>query len=78
MFVIPVALATPLVYALAGGDGGHVLMPTLAIAVLTLALGGLTAFMAKRILEPAERLDRRGSCSKTPTPALAPSPCATR
>ncbi len=58
MFVIPVALATPVIYALASGDGRHVLLPTLAIAALTLALGGLTIFMAKRILEPAERLDR--------------------
>jgi len=58
MFVIPVALATPVIYALASGDGSHILMPALAIAGLTLALGGLTIFMAKRILEPAERLDR--------------------
>ena len=33
-------------------------LPTLAIVGLTLALGGLTFWMAKRILEPAERLDR--------------------
>jgi diguanylate cyclase (GGDEF)-like protein len=58
MFTIPVALAAPVVYALAGGDGGFVVAPTLAIVGLTLALGGLTFWMAKRILEPAERLDR--------------------
>src|SRR6476660_9025799 len=58
MFVIPVARATPVIYALASGDGSHILTPALAIAGLTLALGGLTIFMAKRILEPAERLDR--------------------
>ena len=58
MFVIPIALAAPVVYALAGGDGRSLVLPTLAIAALAFALGGLAVWMAKRILEPAERLDR--------------------
>jgi diguanylate cyclase (GGDEF)-like protein len=58
MFIIPVALAAPVIYALASGDGGSVVLPTIGIAGLALALGGLTFWMAKRILEPAERLDR--------------------
>ena len=58
MFTIPIALAIPVIYALASGDRAHVIMPTLAIAGLALALGGIVVWMAKRILEPAERLDR--------------------
>ena len=58
MFTIPVALAIPVIYALASGDGSHVVIPTLAIGGLALALGGIVVWMAKRILEPAERLDR--------------------
>ena len=58
MFVIPVALATPVIYALASGDGRHVVLPAVGITALALALGALTVWMAKRILEPAERLDR--------------------
>jgi diguanylate cyclase (GGDEF)-like protein len=58
MFTIPLALAMPVIYALASGDGERVVLPTLGIAALALTLGGLTVWMAKRILEPAERLDR--------------------
>ena len=58
MFTIPVALAIPVIYALASGDGSHVILPTLAISALAFALGGIVVWMAKRILEPAERLDR--------------------
>jgi diguanylate cyclase (GGDEF)-like protein len=58
MFTIPVALATPVVYAVAIGDGASIVLPTLALVALTITLGGLTVFMGKRILEPAERLDR--------------------
>jgi len=58
MFTIPVALAIPVIYSLTIGDGASLLMPTVAIAALALALGVLIGWMAKRILEPAERLDR--------------------
>jgi diguanylate cyclase (GGDEF)-like protein len=58
MFIIPVAVVAPVIYALASGDGGSVVLPTIGIAGLALALGGLTFWMAKRILEPAERLNR--------------------
>jgi diguanylate cyclase (GGDEF)-like protein len=58
MFTIPVALATPVIYALEIGDGTSIVLPTLAIVAITMALGALTFWMAKRILEPAERLDR--------------------
>jgi diguanylate cyclase (GGDEF)-like protein len=58
MFTIPVALATPVIYALTIGDGASILLPTAGIAAISLALGALTVWLAKRILEPAERLDR--------------------
>ncbi len=58
MFTIPVALAMPIIYALTIGQGTSVLLPMLGIVLLVIALGSLTVWMAKRILEPAERLDR--------------------
>ncbi len=58
MFMIPIALAAPIVYTLASGDGRSILLPSLGIAAIVVALGALTVWMSKRILEPAERLDR--------------------
>jgi len=58
MFTIPVALAIPVIYAVASGDGSHVVVPLLAISGLAFALGAIVVWMAKRILEPAERLDK--------------------
>ena len=58
MFVIPVALAIPVIYAVASGDGRQVMAPMIGIVALAFTLGALTAWMSKRILEPAERLDR--------------------
>ena len=58
MFTIPVALGTPVIYVLTVGHGQAVLMPMLGIIALTLAMGALTVLLARRILEPAERLDR--------------------
>ncbi len=39
-------------------DGGSILVPTVGIVVLAVVLGGLTVWLARRVLEPAERLDR--------------------
>jgi diguanylate cyclase (GGDEF)-like protein len=58
MFAIPVGLAVPVIYGLASRDGDSVLVPTIAIAGLAMVLGALTVFLARRVLEPAERLDR--------------------
>jgi diguanylate cyclase (GGDEF)-like protein len=58
MFAIPVGLAVPVIYSLARDDGTPVFLPTLAIAVLAMGLGVLTVWLARRVLEPAERLDR--------------------
>ncbi len=58
MFAIPVGLAVPVIYSLAMDDGASVVLPTLGIAVLAMVLGLLTVWLARRVLEPAERLDR--------------------
>jgi diguanylate cyclase (GGDEF)-like protein len=58
MFMIPIALAAPIVYALEIGDGRSILLPSLGIAAIVVALAALTVWMSKRILEPAQRLDR--------------------
>ena len=58
MFVIPIAVATPVIYAIAFRQGETVILPTALIVGLALLLGGLTLWMARRVLEPAERLDR--------------------
>ena len=57
MFVIPVAIATPVVYSLARGKGTSLLVPTLTIIALAAVLGVLTVWLAHRVLEPAERLE---------------------
>jgi diguanylate cyclase (GGDEF)-like protein len=58
MFAIPTAIAAPVVYGLAIGQGGSMIPPTLAIAGITMLFGVLTVWLARRVLEPAERLDK--------------------
>jgi diguanylate cyclase (GGDEF)-like protein len=58
MFTIPVALGSPVIYVLAIGRGESVLMPMVGITLLAVTMGALTVWLARRILEPAERLDR--------------------
>ena len=58
MFVIPVAIAVPVVYGAASQDGYSVLGPTIAVAILAALLGVFTVWLARRVLEPAERLDK--------------------
>jgi len=58
MFTIPAALGAPVIYVLTIGHGASVLLPMLGITALTVAMGALTVWLARRILEPAERLDR--------------------
>jgi diguanylate cyclase (GGDEF)-like protein len=57
MFVIPVAIATPVVYSLGRGSGNSLIVPTLVIVGLAAVLGLLTVWLAHRVLEPAEELD---------------------
>ena len=58
MFAIPIAIAAPLVYTLASDDGATIVLPTVAILILAAVLGAFTVWLARRVLEPAERLDR--------------------
>ena len=57
MFVIPIAITTPVVLARTRGEGISALPPILVVIGLAAALGVLTVWMAHRILEPAERLE---------------------
>jgi diguanylate cyclase (GGDEF)-like protein len=58
MFAIPVGIAVPLVYGLTVGRGESVILPTVATIVVAMLLGILAVWLARRVLEPAERLDR--------------------
>ena len=57
MFAIPILIAAPFIYSFTSGHGASVVVPTLAILVLAIALGLLTVWLARRVLEPAERLE---------------------
>ena len=57
MFVIPIAITTPVLYGQVRGHGMSLLPPTLAIIALAAFLGLLTVWLAHRVLEPAERLE---------------------
>ena len=58
MFVIPIAITVPVVYGQARGERASLLLPTLIIIALALGLGMLTVWLAHRVLEPAERLEK--------------------
>jgi diguanylate cyclase (GGDEF)-like protein len=56
MFAIPIGIAAPVVYALAWGWGASLVVPTVGILFIAFILGTLTVWLARRVLEPAERL----------------------
>ena len=58
MFTIPIAVGAPLAYVLANGHVTPVLPLWVGLVALTAALALSTAWLARRVLEPAERLDR--------------------
>jgi len=58
MFAIPLGIASPVIYSLSSTNGDDILLPTLAIIALAMVLGVLTVWLARRVLEPAERLDK--------------------
>lgn len=58
MFAIPLGIAAPVVYGLAIGSGSPMVVPTITIAGVAMLLGLLTVWLARRVLEPAEKLDR--------------------
>ena len=57
MFLIPIVIAAPMMYGLARGFGTSLLVPTLGLLVLAVILGTLTVWLARRVLEPAERIE---------------------
>ena len=57
MFAIPIAIAAPVLFGLARGNGQSLLVPTIGIVALAAVLGLLTVWLAHRVLEPAERLE---------------------
>ena len=58
MFAIPLAIAAPVVFGLMWRPSNSIFAPTLAIIALGFALGSLVVYLARRILEPAEQLER--------------------
>jgi diguanylate cyclase (GGDEF)-like protein len=58
MFAIPIAIAAPVIYGLAWGFGTSLVVPTLGLLLLAVILGTLTLWLARRVLEPAERLEQ--------------------
>jgi hypothetical protein len=58
MFAIPIAIAAPMIYGLAWGFGTSLVVPTLGLVMLAVILGSLTLWLARRFLEPAERLEQ--------------------
>jgi diguanylate cyclase (GGDEF)-like protein len=57
MFSIPIAIAAPVIYGLAWGFGTSLVVPTLGLLVIAMILGSLTVWLARRVLEPAQRLE---------------------
>lgn len=57
MFLIPILIAVPVALSHTRGSGASLITPMLAMISLALVLGALTAWLAHRVLEPAERLD---------------------
>ena len=58
MSIIPIVIAVPVFYAQARGFGISLVGPTLGLLALTVVLGALTTWFARRVLEPAQRLER--------------------
>ena len=58
MFAIPIGIAAPVVFGLARDSGQSLFAPALAIIALAMGLGGLVVYLARRVLEPAEQLER--------------------
>ena len=57
MFAIPIAIAAPVIYGLGWGFGSSLVAPTATLLALCAALGSVTVWLARRVLEPAERLE---------------------
>jgi len=57
MFAIPIVVAAPVAYGLGWGFGASLVVPTVILLALAAALGTVTLWLARRVLEPAVRLE---------------------
>ncbi len=57
MFAIPFLIAAPFIYGLTSRSGTSLVVPTVGLISLALILGALTVWLARRVLEPAQRLE---------------------
>ncbi len=57
MFAIPILIAAPFIYGLTSRSGTPLVVPTVALLSMALLLGALTVWLARRVLEPAQRLE---------------------
>ncbi len=57
MFAIPIIIAAPFIYGLTSRSGTSLVVPTVGLISMALVLGALTVWLARRVLEPAERLE---------------------
>src|SRR4051812_49190425 len=57
MFAIPIVIAAPVIYGLGSGFGASLVVPTAVLLALAAALGTVTLWLARRVLEPAVRLE---------------------
>ena len=57
MFLIPIAIAAPVIYGLGWGFGTSLIVPTAGLLALAVVLGSLAVWLARRVLEPVERLE---------------------
>jgi len=67
MFAIPIVIAAPVAYGLGWGFGASLVVPTVILLALAAALGTVTLWLARRVLEPAVRWRKPGASSRTPT-----------
>ena len=57
MFAIPLGITAPVLYSLSAGIGRNLIGPTLLISALAMLLGLLVVWLARKVMEPAQRLD---------------------
>jgi diguanylate cyclase (GGDEF)-like protein len=57
MFLIPIAIAAPVIYGLGWGFGTSLVVPTAGLLCLAVILGALAVWLARRVLEPVGRLE---------------------
>ena len=57
MFAAPLAIALPVVYAVAAGPRVDIVGQLAVVSALALVLGGLAVWLTRRVMEPVERME---------------------